>query len=451
MPAVLNTNAASLYASKNLQSAQSKMAQSVERLSSGLRINRAKDDAAGLGISNSLTSQINGANQGIRNLNDGISMVQTAEGAIAAAQEMAQRILTLATQGANGSMGTSDRTAIQNEMKQLLTAIDSIGGRTKFSGNSLLNNDARTSGGTATPPTTTKFTLQSSNQTSDTIALTANAFLNIGGFSSVAQSFTSAAAAGGATTTALVVTSTANLAVGMAVSGTGIGTNARIVTITNGTDLILSVANSAAPNTALITFSGGTTDTSASRTITLASGSAPPQTLIGTTAYKITGTTYAAIGSVTGVSGDVVTIGATSGGAVTWVDTDKIVFSGQLTQKHSITTGDLSLSQAVGADLTTAAGATAAFQMVQRAADGYLTALTTQRSLLGAYQNQIEYTVSNVTELSANLDAARSNVQDTDYASETATLTKGQILQQAATAMLAQANQMPNVILSLLK
>ena len=133
MPAVLNTNAASLYASKNLQSAQSKMAQSVERLSSGLRINRAKDDAAGLGISNSLTSQINGANQGIRNLNDGISMVQTAEGAIAAAQEMGQRILTLATQGANGTLGVNERTAIQSEMKQLLTTIDSIGYRTKFS------------------------------------------------------------------------------------------------------------------------------------------------------------------------------------------------------------------------------------------------------------------------------------------------------------------------------
>jgi flagellin len=128
-----------------------------------------------------------------------------------------------------------------------------------------------------------------------------------------------------------------------------------------------------------------------------------------------------------------------------------MVFSGQLTQRHSSTSTDLSLVEAVGADLTTAAGATAAFQVVQRAADAYLTALTTQRSLLGAYQNQIEYTVSNVTELSANLDAARSNVQDTDYASETATLTKGQILQQAATAMLAQANQMPNVILSLLK
>jgi flagellin len=183
--------------------------------------------------------------------------------------------------------------------------------------------------------------------------------------------------------------------------------------------------------------------------MTLTTGSAPPQTIVGSTVYKITGTTYASIGSVSSVSGDVVTLAA--GTAVAWLDTDKLVFSGQLTQKHSITSGDLSLSQAVGADLTTASGATAAFQMVQRAADGYLTALTTQRSLLGAYQNQIEYTVSNVTELSTNLDAARSNVQDTDYASETATLTKGQILQQAATAMLAQANQMPNVILSLLK
>ena len=445
MPAVLNTNSASLYASKNLQSAQTKMAQSVERLSSGLRINRAKDDAAGLGINNALTSQINGANQGIRNLNDGISMVQTAEGAIAAAQEMAQRILTLATQGANGSMGTADRTAIKSEMKQLLTAIDAIGGRTKFSGNSLLNNDARTDGSTATPPTTTKFTLQSSNQTSDTIALTANAFLNIGGFSSAAQTFTATATAGGTTNTTLTVGSTANLAIGMVVSGTGIDTGARITNINaNGTVLTLDLANTAAPS-GTITFKGGTTNAGGTRTMTLITGSAPPQTIVGSTVYKITGTTYASIGTVSSVSGDVVTLAA--GTAVSWLDTDKIVFSGQLTQVHSATTSDLSLSQSVASTTND----TADFQMVQRAAEGYVKALTTQRSLLGAYQNQIEYTVSNVTELSANLDAARSNVQDTDYASETATLTKGQILQQAATAMLAQANQMPNVILSLLK
>jgi flagellin len=457
MPAVLNTNAASLYASKNLQSAQSKMAQSVERLSSGLRINRAKDDAAGLGIANALTSQINGANQGIRNLNDGISMVQTAEGAIAAAQEMAQRILTLATQGANGTMGTSDRTAIQNEMKQLLTAIDAIGGRTKFSGNSLLNNDARTSGATAAPPTTTKFSLQTSNQTTDVIALAANAFLNIGGFSSKAQVYTIATAASGsgAADGALKLvsgsTALATLKAGMSItSSANIGVDASISSITNNTDIISAVVNTGtAPHSQDLVF-GSTIKSGADRVIALASGANPTQSIVGTTAYKVASSgsgTYTALGTVKSIDGNFVTITGTANVTITHDET--VVFSGQLTQIHS--SGDVSLSVAVGADLTTASGATAAFQKVQRAADAYLTALTTQRSLLGAYQNQIEYTVSNVTELSANLDAARSNVQDTDYASETATLTKGQILQQAATAMLAQANQMPNVILSLLK
>ena len=378
MPAVLNTNAASLYASKNLQSAQSKMATSVERLSSGLRVNRAKDDAAGLGIANALTSQINSANQGIRNLNDGISMVQTAEGAIAAAQEMGQRILTLATQGANGTMGTADRTAIKSDMVQLLTAIDLIGGRTKFSGNSLLNTDAQAA-------VTTKFSFQASNQTNDTVALASNAFVNIGGFS-------------------------------------GSLTTGGAVTIANAADGVLNFTT----------------------------GTSPSQTLVGTTVYKVasTGTgAYTILGTVKSISSDAVTITNNTGGSVSAANSEFIVFSGQLTQRLSTTTNDVSLSQSV----RDTANTTANFQMVQRAADAYVTALTTQRSLLGAYQNQIDYTVSNVTELSANLAAAKSNVVDTDYATETAALTKGQILQQAATAMLAQANQMPNVILSLLK
>ena len=306
MAAVLNTNAASLYASKNLQAAQSKMADSVERLSSGLRINRAKDDAAGLGIANALTQQVNGANQGVRNLNDGISMVQTAEGAIAAAQEMGQRILTLATQGANGTLGSTERTAIQSEMRQLITAIEGIGGRTKFSGNALLAQ-------ATTGSSQTGFTLQVSNVTTDTISLAYTAFYDIG------------------------------------LGSTGNTTNA-------------STDNAGGQASELV--------------------------------KKI---------NAAGVTSDVSSTAAT------------------------------------------------AMQLVQTEANNYITALSTQRSLLGAYQNQIEYTVSNVNELSSNLSAARSNVQDTDYASETASLTKGQILQQAATAMLAQANQMPNVILSLLK
>ena len=402
MAAVLNSNVASLWASKNLQGAQSKMADSVERLSSGLRINRAKDDAAGLGIANALTQQINGANQGVRNLNDGISMVQTAEGAIATAQEIAQRILTLATQGANGTMGSTDRTAIQNEMKQLLTTIDSVGARTKFSGNSLLNNDARTGTGSnaaaGAAPTTEKFSLQVSNTTTDKISLSAAAFLNIGGTKGVA--------------------------------------NATIAAIT--ADAAFSMVM----------------DTNSS---TVVSGTNQPDSVVGTTAYlkAVSGstTTYTKIGVVasSAISGGVQTLTFVSGQHAGWTADDTIVFSGQLTQNLSATAGDLSLSEAVQADLTTSATSTAAFQMVQRAAAGYITALSTQRSLLGAYQNQIEFTVSNVNDLSSNLSAARSSVQDTDYASETASLTKGQILQQAATAMLAQANQMPNVILSLLK
>jgi flagellin len=377
MAAVLNSNVASLWASKNLQGAQNKMADSVERLSSGLRINRAKDDAAGLGIANALTQQINGANQGVRNLNDGISMVQTAEGAIAAAQEMAQRILTLATQGANGTMGANDRTAIKSEMSQLLAAINGINGRTKFSGNSLLNVDAKATEVAA------KFSLQTSNQITDTISLSSNAFKNIGG--SVAT--TSTAGTSGTTTA---------------------------FTLTSGADTTVAA---------------------------------------GTTVYKLTtggsGTgTYTAIGTVTSVTSTTLTLSAATTSGV--LVTDKLIFgsnSGLLSDQLSTTAGDLSLTQAIGSTTNDAAD----FQMVQRAANSYITALSSQRSLLGAYQNQIEFTVSNVTELSSNLSAARSNVQDTDYATETATLTKGQILQQAATAMLAQANQMPNVILSLLK
>ena len=284
MPAVLNTNAASLYASKNLQSAQSKMANSVERLSSGLRINRAKDDAAGLGIAASLTSQINSANQGVRNLNDGISLVQTTEGSLTAAIDMAQRMYTLATQGANETLGTNEKTSIQNEMKQLYAAIDGISSRTKFSGVTLLSVLTNASSATS-------ISLQVGN--SDVLTLNNAAFYNI-----------------------------------------GTGTNNQ--------------------------------------------------------------------------------------GAA--------------------------LKTAVDAGITTTQ-----MQSTMTAAKSYIESLTTQRGLLGAYQNQIEFTVSNVQEFASNLTAARSNVIDTDYATETSSLTKGQILQQAATAMLAQANQMPNVILSLLK
>ena len=285
MAAVLGTNVASLWASKNLQSAQSNMANSVERLSSGLRINRARDDAAGLGLANALTQQINASDQGIRNLNDGISIVQTAEGALSQVSEMAQRILSLAIQASNGTLNSKQLASITGEMKALITGIDNIQTRTKFSGTALL-------GGSA-------IAIYNGKESSDKVDITTSALASI-----------------------------------------------------------------------------------------------------------------------------------SSGGAATTLST-------HITTAHS-----------TGVDALTAP---ANYQSIATSASSYITALDTQRGLLGAIQNQMEYSVSNITELSANLTSARSRIIDTDYASETANLTKGQILQQAATAMLAQANQMPNVILSLLK
>jgi len=358
MAAVLGTNVASLWASNNLQGAQERMATSVERLSSGLRINRARDDAAGLGIANGLTSQINGANQGIRNLNDGISMVQTAEAAITAASEMSQRILTLATQASNSTLSANARVAIQTEMKQLITSINGISSRTSFSGNDLLNQ--------AATATADLFTIQASNNSTDKIILKANAFRSIG----VATTYTYTAVADATTLEGLV--------------------------------------SAGAPTTTLYTATGGVY-------------SAATFERVSASSYKLNGVTYATTGFAN------LYTRAVSAGAAGQAD---------------------ALNTAINAADTTG---TANFNSIIGLASTYITNLDTQRSLLGAYQNQLEYSVDNVSSLSSNLTAARSSIQDTDYAQETAALTKGQILQQAATAMLAQANQMPNVILSLLK
>jgi len=373
------------------------MADSVERLSSGLRINRARDDAAGLGISQSLAAQVNGANQGVRNLNDGISMTQTAEGAISAATEMGQRILTLATQAANAPFGSGERNSIKNEMQRLIDSIDSISTRTKFAGNSLLSATASQNG-------TDLFKIQVSNTASDTLNLQADAFRNIGGKTSTSYP-----------------TATANDFTSLAVGTYKIYANAS--TAASGIDF--------KAYDLVVASSGGT------RTYTVkddANGSfAAAQTSANATALK----------AITGASS---TLTAMSSGSSTLAPANA---AGLVGISLGVATGKASaLSTAIDATVTSDANT---FRLVQTEAQSYVDSLVSQRSLLGAYQNQMEYTASNVTELSGNLSAAKSRVIDTDYAAETANLTKGQILQQAATAMLAQANQMPNVILTLLK
>lgn len=307
MPAVIYTNQASLMAQKGLLGAQNSLANSVERLSSGLRINRAKDDAAGLGVGENLQKQLNGAQQGLHNVNDAISMAQTAEGALQAVTAVAQRIITLATQGANETMSTDQRTSIMVEIRALRTTVQDIAKRTKYTDTLLFNYGASDAG----------MKIQVSNLKDDTITVGPAAL----GYISINSNATATTAAG--------------------------------------------VVTAGAPT------AGVTLDT------------------------KITSL-------ISGI-----------GGAPSAVTT--------------------------------------LFADIQIAASNYLNDIVKQRGELGAVQNQLEYTVANLSEFSNNLAASRSRVMDTDYAAETANLTKGQILQQASTAMLAQANQMPNVILSLLK
>jgi len=377
MASVLGTNVASLWASKNLQSAQSNMANSVERLSSGLRINRARDDAAGLGIANALTRQINGADQGVRNMNDGISIVQTAEGALIQASEMAQRMLALAIQGQNGSMSQDARTSIKNELTALMNGITSISTRTKFGSISLLTVDQSTSSGT-------QLSVYAGLDSSDAINLDKVAFYNPGATYGVASAAVTSA----------------------------------------GTSLALSFT-------------------------------APSTITTATTIYKLSNGTLTSLGTVASGAGSS-TLVLNRTGTETLTTGDVIVTSSSdngLLAKGTSSSGKSVVESVYATNLvgSTVTLAQAAFTTLATSVSEYIDLISTQRGKLGAYQNQLEYSVNNTIELSANLSEARSRIVDTDYASETATLTKGQILQQAATAMLAQANQMPNVILSLLK
>jgi len=302
MPSVLNTNQASLLAQKGLLGAQNALANSVERLSSGTRINRAKDDAAGLGVAENLQKQLNGAQQGLHNVNDAISMAQVAEGALQSVSAIAQRMITLATQGANDTMSGKQRAAIAAEIVHLRTSVQDIAKRTKYTDTLLFN-------------------------------YTSNSGMNI---------------------------------------------------------------------------------------------------------------------QVSNLAGDIVSIGDKALGYMS-IDADPNANGSSFVDGHAKPSAEgIALDSAISA-MSDEATTSLQFAEVQATAAEYLNAITKQRGELGAVQNQLEYTVSNLTEYSNNLSASRSRVMDTDYAAETANLTKGQILQQAATAMLAQANQMPNVILTLLK
>ena len=300
MALYVNTNTSSLNAQRQLTSSGNTLDKAYERLSSGLRINSASDDAAGLQISHRLTSQINGLNQAVRNANDGISLAQTAEGAMDETTNMLQRMRTLAVQSANGSNTDKDRVALQQEMAQLGEEIDRIAETTTFGGQNLLD-----------------------------------------------------------------------------------GTYAS----TDGTFQVGADAKQT------ISFSLSEYTTSSGNTVDISTG------------------------------------GFTVG---------NLIDSASSASMHGLDSGTISISSAVNA------------QSMIAAIDSMIAAVDSKRAELGAVQNRFSSTISNLSNISENVSAARSRIRDADFAEETATLTSAQILQQASSSILAQANQRPQTALSLL-
>jgi len=350
MPAILNTNMASLYAQKNLSTAQTDLASSVQKLSSGKRINSAKDDAAGYAVAEAVAATKNITDQSIRNTQDAISLVQTAEGALDVVGKMLQRILTLTTQKENGTLTSSQTTSIDNEIDTLVNEVDKIKGRTRFQGNSdsiFGTTKTFTTGSGTTSPTQTTVTIN--DLTVQRLAGSSASSVTVGAGST--NGAVGGAATVGTTTEQLVLSSSMTLSAGASVWVGGVDTGWRVSADTTGTGVNLVAA-------------------------------------------KTTTSTIAA-----------------------------------------------------GATLSFQVGSSSSSTLVMNAVQNNVS----DRATLGTYQTQLNYIVDNMQTLSNNLADAQSRIIDTDYASETAKLTRGQILQQAATSMLAQANQMPNVILTLLK
>ena len=413
MPTVINTNLASLYAQNNLSNAQNNLAGSVQRLSSGLRINSAKDDAAGLAISQNMQNQINGVNQARRNLNDATNLIQVADTSLGTIHDMLLRMKTLTTQGYDGSLSASQRTQIVDEINELNTEINATAARTKFNGNNLIaSTTSRTSGnlniGGAAGTLASVTSLSINNNLIGTFTLTNNA---------------------GSVTLSSVISSTYN----------GVTTST-----TYSQALTVSAYNATAGGYQLLNFDQigiaiGVTSTGTDATAsTIGAGLATLSTL--TTTSSAPADLYFQGGSDT--------------------STPNMVVYDAINIRTDSTTGGLQAMNNVGGQVSVLNSYTSthaqttwatAFSTMGTYVDAAVDLVSEQRSVMGALTNRISYINQNLEAYSTNLQSSRSAIMDTDFAAETAKLTKGQIMQQAATAMLAQANQMPNVVLSLLK
>ncbi|EOS9848381.1 flagellin [Pseudomonas aeruginosa] len=383
MALTVNTNIASLNTQRNLNNSSASLNTSLQRLSTGSRINSAKDDAAGLQIANRLTSQVNGLNVATKNANDGISLAQTAEGALQQSTNILQRMRDLSLQSANGSNSDSERTALNGEVKQLQKELDRISNTTTFGGRKLLDG--------------------SFGVASFQVGSAANEIISVGIDEMSAESLngTYFTATGGGAVTAATASGTVDIAIG--ITG-GSAVNVKVDMKGNETAEQAAAKIAAAVNDANVGI-GAFTDGAQISYVSKAS----------------------ADGTTSAVSGVAITdTGSTGAGTTTFTEANDTVAK---------------------IDISTAKGAQSAVLVIDEA----IKQIDAQRADLGAVQNRFDNTINNLKNIGENVSAARGRIEDTDFAAETANLTKNQVLQQAGTAILAQANQLPQSVLSLLR
>jgi len=500
MAQTINTNIASLNAQRNLNSSQGALGTSLQRLSSGLRINSAKDDAAGLAISERFTSQVRGNNQAARNANDGISLAQTAEGGLSTAGDLLQRIRELAVQSANGSNSASDRKSIQNEVSALSSELDRVATSTQFNGQNVLDGSltntqfqvgansnqtinigvqsakASDLGNNTIRPVDTTTSLSQATATATNL-LTADETLTInsgnGVTSTVIAKTSDSARAVADKVNALSSTSGVSAQAKTSATLQYIGTDATGVVADGPIQFDLKSSNS---NAVTITASvkngdlaavaqainaqSGTTNVTASVKIDQTTGLKELQldNATGDDIHITPGANNGGLANALVRGADVGGVASTATVALTSADITiggRVEFSSD--SGFSITGSAVIAGNATGVgsnldnvsslDVSTVDGSNKALLTI----DAALNQINSNRAALGAIQNRFASTISNLQTTTENLSASRSRIQDTDFAAETASLTRGQILQQAGTAILAQANSLPNGVLSLLR
>lgn len=494
MAMVINTNVLSLMTQRSLTTTQSSLATSMERLSTGLRINSAKDDAAGLGITDRMTSQIRGLDQAIRNAGDAVSLSQTAEGAMAESSNILQRMRELAIQSANDSNSAADRANLQKEVNQLQQELDRIVSTTTFNGKKLLDGSFaaaqfQVGANAAETISVTIGNVSSSaigNNTTDSYSaagsineavaaainnvaaqtLTINGAYGTGTVSvsanatakTIASAVNNQTEDSGVTATAVSYAKLDTLGVNpsdtvsFTLTGSASATVSAAITSTDFSNLADAINDVSGQTGITATLS----DDGSSITLKSASGEdiavSNFDTGDATTTLDLTGLE----GDGTTEVGTAVSLIETTPGTTDLATVGGVVSfnsSSAFTVETSAGTTLINATQASTAeyvtsvDISTASGSNDAIVIL----DAALVAISDSRASLGAIQNRLESTISNLSSISENVSSARSRMQDADFAAETSNLTRTQILQQAGVAMLTQANAQPQLVLSLLQ